>query len=99
SVIRDWEIDYSPSRFVEERTDLDVGRFAASEGLQQVAGSESGIDDVFHQEHVSSGDTLIEILGYADDSGPGLTCVAGDCHEVYRAMNCHRAKQIRGEDE
>src|SRR2546422_750625 len=99
AVVRDWEIDYTPSRFIQKRAYLDVCRFALSESLQQVAASQSGIDDVFDQQHVAPGDTLVEILRYAYDSRTGLTGVTGDSHEVYRALNCHRAKQVRSEDE
>ena len=57
----------------------------------------SGIDDVSTSSNVAPGYTLIEILVIRTTPENGLTGVTGDSHEVYRARNCHCAKQIGGE--
>lgn len=99
SPIEGRQVDQPARRFVQQSTDAEARRLSLFQRLEKVIDGQAGIDDIFYQKDVASRDTLIEILGYANDSGLWLRGVSGDAHEVNRAGNRHRSKQIRGEDE
>src|SRR5665811_1889122 len=81
------DLDAPPRRLGEKRADLERGRLAAAQVLEKVAKRESGVDDVFDDEHVTSGDLEIQVLEDAHHAGRiGGRTVARHGHEEHRPL-------------
>src|SRR5690606_41045094 len=74
--------------------DLERFWFADPKALHQVTQSESRIDHVLHDQHVATGDLLVEILQYSNYTRClGGRPVGGDRHEV----ELHRDVDLAGQ--
>ena len=68
--------------------------------IQQMAKGESGVDDVFHHEHMLAGDGHAQIVRDFDDPrGLGGGTVATHAKEITADISIHGAHEIRHEYE
>ena len=89
-----------PRRLGEQGADLERGRLARAQVLEQVAQGEARVDDVLDDEHVPALDLGVEVLEDAHDAGRvGRRAVARDGHEVEGAGHGDATREVGHEED
>src|SRR6185437_10112683 len=85
----------APRRLIEERRDFERLRLAFKQNAAKIAERQAGVENVFNENYVQTGDIAVEILVQADLAGGFLVfSVAGDGHEIDGSVEFNFADEV-----